>query len=57
LRRYPVAVNGALATVGKLNPEFVDNAIAGLAIRDAYRSVVASAIPRTKAILGAAVRR
>lgn len=57
LRGYPKEAEKALATVTKLNPDFVNTAIAELAIRDAYRSVAANAIQKAKEILGAALKR
>jgi Nucleotidyl transferase AbiEii toxin, Type IV TA system len=51
LRGYPEAVNATLATLNKLNPEFVNRAIQSLMIRDSFRKISNSAIGRTKEIL------
>jgi hypothetical protein len=51
LRSYPEKVASTLARIEKLNPEFVNNAIAELAIKDSYRSVAKNALERTKDIL------
>jgi len=51
LRAYPDQVQRALATIDRLNPEFVNNAIADLAIGNAFRPIAATAIERAKALL------
>lgn len=53
LRSYREKVASTLARIEKLNPEFVNNAIAELAIKDPYRSVAKTALNRTKEILRA----
>jgi hypothetical protein len=51
LRSYQEEVNTALETLARLNPEFVNNAISQLQIREKFRSTAKSAIERTKQIL------
>ena len=53
LRSYPGEVARTLATIDKLNPEFLNNAISQLAIKDKYHAVATTALERTKAILRA----
>jgi hypothetical protein len=52
LRPYKNEVATALATVNKLNPDFVARAISQLAIRPRYAALVATAHDRAKEILG-----
>jgi hypothetical protein len=51
LRTYHDEVARTLITMDKLNPEFVNNAIGQLPIKDKYRSVATTALARTKEIL------
>ena len=51
LRNYRDEVAATLIALDKLNPEFVDNAIAQLAIKDRYRSFAGKALERAKEIL------
>jgi hypothetical protein len=51
LRAYRSEVAATLATIGKLNPDFVNSAIAELAIREKYSAIAQSALARTKDIL------
>jgi hypothetical protein len=51
LRSYRDEVASTLITLDKLNPEFVNTAIAQLAIKDKYRSVARTALERAKEIL------
>jgi len=51
LQSYRDEVKTTLTTIDKLNPEFVNSAIADLAIKDSYRSVAKTALERTKDIL------
>jgi len=51
LQRYPDRVGQALATIAKLNPEFVNRAIAQLVIKDRYKELAESAIDRCREIL------
>jgi hypothetical protein len=53
LRAYPNEVASALAALDKLRPEFVRGAIAELAIKDPYRSLIETALDRSKEILRA----
>jgi hypothetical protein len=53
LRSYRHEVAATLATIDRLNPNFVNNAIAQLAIRDKYNSIAQTALERTKDILRA----
>jgi hypothetical protein len=53
LRSYREKVASTLTRIAKLNPEFVNNAIAELAIKDPYRSIAKTAFERTKEILRA----
>ena len=52
LRPYKNEVATALATVNRLNPDFVARAISQLAIRPRYAALVATAHDRAKEILG-----
>jgi hypothetical protein len=51
LRSYRDEVAATLIMLDKLNPEFVNKAIAQLSIKDKYHSVVKVALERTKEIL------
>lgn len=51
LRSHRDEVARTLITMDKLNPEFVNNAIGQLAIKDKYRRVATTALARTKEIL------
>jgi len=51
LRNYPEKVAAALAKINQLNPEFVQRAIFGLAIKDKYKSVATTALEQTKSLL------
>ncbi len=51
LRSYRDQVTRTLATMDKLNPDFVNRAIAQLSIKEGYISVAGTAIERTKEIL------
>ena len=51
LRNYRDEVARTLATMDKLNPDFVNRAIAQLSIKERYNSVAKTAIERTKEIL------
>jgi len=53
LQSYHDEVKTTLMTLDKLNPDFVNAAIAQLSIRDKYRSVAEKALERAKAILQA----
>ena len=53
LRSYRSQVTQALTTIEKLNPDFVNAAIAELAIRDRYKEVAEKAIEKSKSILRA----
>jgi hypothetical protein len=53
LRTYRDEVSATLTTIAKLNPDFVKNAIAQLAIREKYNSVAETALERAKSILRA----
>lgn len=53
LRNYKDEVSAAIAAIERLNPEFVANAIAELAIRPPFAKYSATALERTKEILRA----
>jgi len=53
LRKYPDEVAKALATIERLDAEFVDRAIAQLAIKDQYKATAKMALSRSKEILRA----
>lgn len=53
LRSYRDEVARTLTTMDKLNPEFVNNAISQLAIKDKYRAVAKTALERARKILRA----
>jgi hypothetical protein len=53
LRSYRTEVQTALGAIEKLNPDFVNSAIAQLSIKDKFRSVALTALKQTKAFLGA----
>jgi len=53
LRLYRGEVANALVTISKLNPEFVNGAIADLAIKDQFKSIAQTAIERATKILNA----
>jgi hypothetical protein len=53
LRPYKTDVTGAIKGIEALNPEFVNNAISQLVIRDKFRAIAKTAIERTKEILRA----
>jgi phosphohistidine phosphatase SixA len=52
-RSYRDEVAGALARIDKLNANFVNRAIADLAIKDRYKGLAKTAIERSKEILRA----
>ncbi|HEU5017004.1 MAG TPA: nucleotidyl transferase AbiEii/AbiGii toxin family protein [Pseudolabrys sp.] len=51
LHAYRERVHQALATIQKLNPEFVNNTIAQLAIKQEYREIAENALPRSVELL------
>lgn len=51
LRRYPEATKLALATMGKLNPEFVTRAISELMIKDEFRDLLGSSFEDARRLL------
>jgi hypothetical protein len=51
LQSYRNAVKSTLTTIDKLNPDFVNAAIAQLSIKDKYHSVAKTALAQTKKIL------
>jgi nucleotidyltransferase AbiEii toxin of type IV toxin-antitoxin system len=51
LRDYREHVQQALATIRKLNPEFVNRTIAQLAIKEAYRGLAENALSKTVELL------
>lgn len=51
LKIYRNEVKGTLATIDKLNPDFVSTAIAQLSIRDEFRTVAKTALEQTKELL------
>ena len=53
LRSYRDQVTQALSTIDRLNADFVNGAIAELAIKDSYKEIAKAAIPRSKEILRA----
>jgi hypothetical protein len=53
LRSRPIEVAKTLLALDRLNPDFVNAAIADMAIKDRYKSIAKTAIERTKAILHA----
>jgi hypothetical protein len=53
LRSYRDQVTQTLATIDRLNPDFVNRAIAQLAIKDRYKDVAKRAISKCKEILRA----
>ena len=53
LRRYRDEVTRTLTVIDKLNVDFVNRAIAQLAIKERYKSVAKAAIERSKQILRA----
>jgi Nucleotidyl transferase AbiEii toxin, Type IV TA system len=53
LANYPDHVAGTLLAIDKLNPDFVNAAIAQLLIKDAYKAVAQTALDRTKELLKA----
>jgi hypothetical protein len=53
LRKYPDEVAKALATLERLDAEFVDRTIAQLAIKDQYKATAKGALERSKEILHA----
>lgn len=52
LRSYRDEVARTLITLDKLNPDFVNGAIADMAIKTPYKSIAATAIERARTILG-----
>jgi hypothetical protein len=54
LQNYPDEVTRTLATMDKLNPEFVDDVISQLALTDRYKAIARTAIQRSREILHAA---
>lgn len=53
LRSRPVEVAKTLLALDRLNPDFVNAAIADMAIKDRYKSIAKTAIERAKTILSA----
>lgn len=53
LRSHPIEVANALRTLDKLNPDFVNAAIADMAIKGRYLSIVETALERARTILRA----
>jgi hypothetical protein len=53
LQNYRDEVTRTLGTMDRLNPDFVNRAIAQLSIRDGYAAIAKTAIERTKEILRA----
>jgi hypothetical protein len=53
LRSYRAEVQTTLDVIDKLNPAFVNSAIAQLSIKDKFRSVAGTALQRTKKLLQA----
>jgi hypothetical protein len=53
LRSYRNEVKNTLVTIDKLNPDFVDKAIAQLSIKDKFRSVAKTALQQAKDVLRA----
>jgi len=53
LRNYRDQVTQALGTIDKLNVDFVNGAIAELAIKDRYKEIAKAALSRSKEILRA----
>ena len=53
LRSYRDQVTQALTTIDRLNADFVNDAIADLAIKEPYKEIAKAAIPRSKEILRA----
>jgi nucleotidyltransferase AbiEii toxin of type IV toxin-antitoxin system len=53
LRTYRAEVQTTLKVIDNLNPDFVDSAIAQLAIKDKFRSVARTALKRTNELLRA----
>jgi hypothetical protein len=53
LRSYRDEVTRTLTTIGKMNAEFVNGAIAQLAIKDQYKGLAKTALERSKKILRA----
>jgi hemoglobin-like flavoprotein len=53
LQNYPDEVTRTLATIDKLNPEFVDDVISQLALTEQYKAIAKTAIQRSKEILRA----
>jgi hypothetical protein len=52
LRSYRVEVQAALRAIDRLNPDFVNSAIAQLSIKDKFRSVAKTALKQAKELLG-----
>jgi hypothetical protein len=53
LQNYREEATQALSTIDKLNVDFVNGAIAELAIKNRYKEIAKAAIPRSKEILRA----
>jgi hydrogenase maturation factor HypE len=53
LRSYRTEVQTTLGVIDKLNPDFVNSAIAQLAIKDKFRSVAKTALKQTNELLRA----
>jgi len=53
LRSYRAEVQAALKAIDRLNPDFVNSAIAQLYIKDKFRSVAKTALKQAKELLGA----
>lgn len=51
LKEYPEKVELAIRAMDRLNPDFVNNAIQALMIKDNYRELSKTAIQRTKEVL------
>lgn len=53
LRRYPEEVKSALATMDRLNPEFVGGAISQLMIREKFKDLAAASLGDARKLLAA----
>lgn len=53
LRSYRDEVEVTLETIDKLNPDFVNSAIAQLSIKDKFRPIAKTALQQTKQLLHA----
>jgi hypothetical protein len=53
LRSYPRKVTEALTALDRMSPQFVNNAIADLIIKDQYKGLIKTALEKSKKILRA----